>query len=235
MPPARARIVAVGEDRQAARTIVAVLQHQGHEVALAGPGAPSDLAEAALLLVDLDGARAEAVEVVRDVRRQAPSMAVVAIVGRGDAPGAVAALDAGADDYVFRPIDVLDLTVRVSAMLSRPPRRGDGVSAYQDPCLEMDLQRGRAAVLGRAEVALTDTEHRLLGALVQHAGRVVSHERLLGTVWGPRHEGATANLHVYVNQVRRKIEPDPGVPVYLETHRGIGYRFAPAVGGSLTA
>src|SRR5690606_30472423 len=89
--------------------------------------------------------------------------------------------------------------------------------------------RSNEVSVGERQSTLSDTERRLLRLLVGQAGRVLTHDEVLRSVWGPGYEGSLANLHVYINQLRRKVEPDPANPHYIETHRGVGYRFVPAL------
>jgi two-component system KDP operon response regulator KdpE len=137
----------------------------------------------------------------------------------------VAALDAGADDYVTKPFDMGELLARMRVAL-RHALQADG--GPEEPIFEVgELRVDRAArrvhVAGQ-EVHLTPTEYRLLAVLVQHAGRVLTHRQLLKEVWGVNAIQHTHYLRVYMTQLRHKLEPDPTRPRYFQTELGVGYR-----------
>jgi len=169
-----------------------------------------------LVLPDLDG-----VEVTRTVRTwtQVP---VIVLSVRGQEEDKVAALDAGADDYVTKPFGIGELLARMRVALRRAGQIG-GEPILTSGELVVDLARRQVAVSGR-EVSLTPTEYDLLRVLLGHAGQVLTHRYLLRQVWGPGYEQETHILRVNISNLRRKIEPDVLRPHYILTEPGVGYR-----------
>jgi two-component system KDP operon response regulator KdpE len=144
---------------------------------------------------------------------------------RADSQDKVAALDAGADDYVSKPFDMGELLARMRALQRR------GAHEPEEPIVRtehftVDLAAKQVTVDGAA-VRLTPTEWSLLAELVRAPGRLVGQRQLLQTVWGPAYAKETNYLRVYLAQLRRKLEPDPAHPRYLHTEPGMGYRFTP--------
>jgi two-component system KDP operon response regulator KdpE len=138
----------------------------------------------------------------------------------------VAALDAGADDYLIKPFGAGELMARLRVALRRADtQRGTGEPVFRVGELEADLGARRTRLAG-AEVHLTPIEHRLLALLVRHAGMVVTHRQLLRDVWGPAYVEHTHTLRVHMASLRRKIEREPAKPRYLLTELGVGYRLA---------
>jgi len=137
----------------------------------------------------------------------------------------VAALDAGADDYVTKPFDMAELLARLRAVVRRGPGE-TGEAVVVTDSFTVDLAAKQVTVDG-VPVRLTPTEWGLLSELVRNPGRLVGQRELLQAVWGPAYERETNYLRVYLAQLRRKLEPDPGNPRYLHTEPGMGYRFTP--------
>jgi two-component system KDP operon response regulator KdpE len=144
---------------------------------------------------------------------------------RADSQDKVGALDAGADDYVSKPFDMAELLARLRALLRRGIPEAEGPVVRTDH-FTVDLAAHQVTVDG-AVVRLTPTEWELLSALVRAPGRLVGQRQLLQAVWGPAYEKETHYLRVYMGQLRRKLEPDPAHPRYLNTEPGMGYRFTP--------
>jgi two-component system KDP operon response regulator KdpE len=206
-----------------------VLEAEGYRVGEAATGGeglvaaaqrPPDVVLLDLGLPDLDG-----VEVLRRLREWS-TVPVVVLSVRDREETKVAALDAGADDYVTKPFATPELLARLRAARRRaaggtePP-----VLVVGDGELEVDFGARRVRVRG-AEVRLTPTEYQLLRVLARHVGRVVTHRQLLSEVWGPNvaRQEPTQYLRVYVGHLREKLEADPGQPRWLLTEPGIGYR-----------
>jgi two-component system KDP operon response regulator KdpE len=134
----------------------------------------------------------------------------------------IAALDAGADDYLTKPFAVGELMARLRAALRRAANTGNE-PVYEVGELRVDLGRRQVSIQGQ-EVSLTPTEYDLLRALAQQGGRVLTHHQLLRQVWGASYEPETHLLRVNVSNLRRKLEPDPARPQYILTEPGVGYR-----------
>ena len=224
-----APLVLVVEDESAVRDVLATsLPAHGYRVVEAPDGTTAlrlaaeyapDLVLLDLRLPDMDG-----LEVARRLRGWCATPIVV-LSARGQESQKVAALDAGADDYVTKPFGFQELLARMRVALrhaSRPVGAGPETSFSAGP-LVVDLERRRVRVEGR-DVRLTPTEYKLLAVLVRHAGRVVTHGQLLREVWGPWSEEQNQYLRVYMTHLRRKLEPDPMRPRLFETDAGVGYR-----------
>lgn len=139
-----------------------------------------------------------------------------------DEAGKVAALDAGADDYVTKPFNTAELLARLR-VASRHALKQEDTAVFQSGHLVVDLATRQVTLKGQ-EVKLTATEYNLLRLLVRHAGKVVTHRQILKEVWGPGHENDTHYLRVYIAHLRDKLEADPAQPELLITEAGVGYR-----------
>jgi len=159
--------------------------------------------------------------------REWSQVPIIVVSARGQEADKVAALDAGADDYVSKPFGTGELLARVRVALRHAARRDDdgSSSVFQQGGLEVDLGK-RRVVVDEKEVHLTPIEYRLLTTLVKHAGKVLTRQQLLKEVWGKPYETQAHYLHVYMGHLRRKIEADPARPRYLLTEPGVGYRLA---------
>ena len=137
----------------------------------------------------------------------------------------VRGLDAGADDYLTKPFGAAELLARVRAALRREQRSATGADDPKLVCgdVEIDLAEHRVTRAG-AEIKLTPIEFKLLAVLMRHAGRLVTHDRLLKDVWGPKVSEEAEYLRVYIHHLRRKLEEDPSRPARLLTELGVGYR-----------
>ncbi|HSQ80097.1 MAG TPA: response regulator [Casimicrobiaceae bacterium] len=176
-----------------------------------------DLAIVDLALPDIDG-----IEVIRRIREWSP-MPIIVLSARVQERSKIEALDAGADDYVTKPFGVGELLARVRAALRGAVRSASGAPTLRLGDAVVDLER-RVASRGGTEIRLTPIEFRLLAALAQHLGMVVTHRQLLTEVWGPAHAVDTHYLRIYMKQLRDKLEVDPVRPQHLLTETGIGYR-----------
>jgi two-component system KDP operon response regulator KdpE len=171
-------------------------------------------------LPDLDG-----VEVVRRLREWS-TVPVIVLSARTREQDKIAALDAGADDYLTKPFGAGELLARLRVALRHAASRGaPGEPAFRVGELAVDLVARRVQLAG-VEVHLTPIEYRLLAMLVRHAGLVVTHRQLLRDVWGPAYVEHTHTLRVHMASLRRKIEREPAQPRYLLTELGVGYRLA---------
>jgi two-component system KDP operon response regulator KdpE len=138
----------------------------------------------------------------------------------------IAALDAGADDYVTKPFGMGELLARVRAALRRAAPSEDQ-PVVRTAAFTVDLANRSVVTAAQGRIRLTPTEWHLLELLVRNPGRLLTHQQLLHEVWGPQYGSETSYLRVYVANLRRKLEPDPARPRYLLTDPGLGYRFDP--------
>jgi two-component system KDP operon response regulator KdpE len=249
------RVLVVDDEPQILRALRINLRARRYEVHTAASAAealavsakfPPDLVLLDLGLPDMDG-----MNVIEGLRgwTKAP---IIVLSGRADSTDKVAALDAGADDYVTKPFGVDELLARMRAAVRRIGTSED-LPRIQLGDLTIDLaakrvirasadvpvgaagtgasgQPGQAAVYhSDADVRLTPTEWHLLEVLLRNPGKLLSQKQLLNDVWGPGYGNAAGNLRLYMAQLRRKIEPDPARPRWLITEPGMGYRYQPPV------
>jgi two-component system, OmpR family, KDP operon response regulator KdpE len=179
-----------------------------------------------LIILDLGLPDIDGLEVIRRLR-QWTAVPILVLSARGQEVDKVAALDAGADDYVAKPFGVGELLARMRVSLRHAERTVRDVEeqVYKAGDLVVDLAQRRVTVNGQ-DVHLTPIEYRLLTTLIKHAGKVLTHKQLLKEVWGRPYDDQPHYLHVFMNQLRRKIEPDPTRPRHLLTEPGVGYRLA---------
>ncbi len=220
-----ARLLVVDDEVQIRRLLRLALETENYEVHEAATG-QLGLSEAAgvhpdgivldLGLPDLDGK-----EVLRRLREwtQVPVLVLTVRDGEDDK---IAALDAGADDYLTKPFSRRELLARLRAVLRRAqPSSEETVVRFND--VEIDFA-ARIVRRAGAEVKLTAKEYDLLRYLAQHRGRVVTHQQILRELWGVNAEDSTHYLRVYMTHLRQKLEPDPRAPKFLQTESGVGYR-----------
>jgi two-component system, OmpR family, KDP operon response regulator KdpE len=209
--------------RRLLRVVLESADYLVHEAETAAQG----LTDAAtrrpdVVLLDLGLPDSDGVNVLRRLREWS-KVPVIVLSVRDDEEGKVAALDAGADDYVTKPFSSAELLARLRAA-QRKTRPEEEISRFKSGDLIVDLT---ARVVTRAghEVKLTATEYALLRLFVRHAGRVLTHRQILREIWGPKSEEHRQYLRVYVTHLRQKIERDPAAPELVKTEPGIGYRF----------
>ena len=177
-----------------------------------------------VLILDLGLPDMDGTEVIRGVRGWT-STPIIVLSAWGQESQKVAALDAGADDYVTKPFGMDELLARLRAAVRRAtPGPAEPVVSTEHFSVDLSAKRVTA---GGADVRLTPTEWQLLEVLVRHPDRLVSQRQLLAEVWGPGYQNEANYLRVYVANLRRKLEPDPSRPRYLLTETGMGYRFRP--------
>ncbi len=175
-----------------------------------------------VVLLDLGLPDIDGFEVTRRLR-EFTSVPIIVLSARGREEDKVAALDAGADDYVTKPFGMNELLARVRVALRHAQGREPDEPVFEQGPLRIDLARREVHVAG-VPLKLTPIEYRLLTTLAKYAGKVLTHRQLLKEVWGPSHGDDTHYLRVYMAQLRRKIEPDPSNPQLLLTEPGVGYR-----------
>lgn len=221
-------ILVVEDEPQMARFLRASLTAHGYRLVEAATGAEG-LAQATarlpdVILLDLGLPDIDGLEVTTTLRAwtQVP---IIVISARGQDEDKVRALDAGADDYLTKPFSVAELLARIRVALRHVAISAAGGG---DPVFTLDDLRvdfaSRQVFVAEREVHLTPTEYKLLGIMIQHAGKVVTHRQLLKEVWGPKYVEHTQYLRVYMGQLRHKLEPDPTRPRYLVNEPGVGYR-----------
>lgn len=221
------RILVVDDEKAIRRFLVTTLNAQGYVTYDAATGKEAlrsvsgdrpDLVILDLGLPDMDG-----VEVIQRIREWS-AVPVLVLSVRDRESDKIAALDAGADDYLTKPFGVGELMARIRATV----RRLAGAAlepVFETGALRVDLSR-RRVTLGDQDVSLTPTEYEIIRLLVQNPGKVLTHGFLLRSVWGPAYEQETHVLRVNISNLRRKIEPDPSRPRYITTEPGVGYRLA---------
>lgn len=175
-----------------------------------------------LLLVDLGLPDFDGAQLIRRVRQWSP-VPILVLSARTMEEQKIAALDAGADDYVTKPFSAPELLARVRAALRRNARGTEQVSVLKLGDVTIDLGQ-RIGVTPDGEIRFTPMEYRVLECLARQAGMIVTQGQLLREVWGPDRDADTRSLRVFVKNIRQKIEPDPAQPRYLVTEAGIGYR-----------
>jgi two-component system KDP operon response regulator KdpE len=223
-------VVIIEDDPQIRRFLRTVLPSEGFEVFEAETG-ERGLVEAAtrkpdVLILDLGLPDIDGVEVIRRLREWS-QVPIVVLSARTREQEKVAALDAGADDYLVKPFSVGELMARLRVALRHGAARAGCASepAFSVGDLTVDLA-ARRVLVGEQQVRLTPIEYRLLAVLVKHAGMVVTHRHLLREVWGPSYVENTHTLRVHMASLRQKVEQHPAQPRYLFTEIGVGYRLA---------
>ncbi|BDT73395.1 KDP operon transcriptional regulatory protein KdpE [Comamonadaceae bacterium OS-4] len=222
--------VLIEDEPQIRRFVRAALEAEGWQVFEAAT-AQHGLRDAAtrkpdLVVLDLGLPDGDGLDVIRDVRSWS-AVPIVVLSARVEEDDKIAALDAGADDYLTKPFGVGELLARVRANLRRPRNAGSDGQADESLFRFGEVEVDRQARLVRragAEVHLTPIEYRLLLVLVTNAGRVLTHRQLLREVWGPSHAEQGHYLRVYMGHLRQKLEADPSQPQHLLTETAVGYR-----------
>ena len=222
---AEPRILVIDDEEAIRRFLRVALSSQGYKVVEANSGqvglssAVSEKPEVIILdlgLPDIDG-----VEVTRLLRKWT-KIPIVILSVRGSENDKIAALDAGADDYVTKPFGVGELLARLRVALRRAKNNPDQ-PVYEYMGLKVDLVR-RKVMVSDKEISLTPTEYELLHTLTVNAGKVMTHRQLLREVWGTEYGNEFHMVHVNISNLRRKIETDPTRPQFIVTEPGVGYR-----------
>ena len=229
-------VVIIEDEPQIRRFVRSALEAEGWQVHEADT-AKKGLIEAGtrkpdLLVLDLGLPDGDGLDVIRDVRGWS-GVPIIVLSARSDEMDKIAALDAGADDYLTKPFGVGELLARVRANLRRPRNAaGDGAAHEEDPIFKFgEVAVDRTARIARRaghEVHLTPIEYRLLSVLMANAGRVLTHRQLLREVWGPSHIDQSHYLRIYMGHLRQKLEVDPTQPQHLLTETAVGYRLVNA-------
>jgi len=222
------RILIVDDDPQIRRVMRTTLIAQGYEAADAKSGeeAIEKFRENKydLILLDMNMGGMDGIETCREIR-SGSDVAIVMLTVRDAEKDKIAALDAGADDYVTKPFSAPELMARVRAALRRLPNAPEsGPQVIKAGDFEIDLQTRRVHAHGK-EIRLTPKEFELLRYLTSHPNIPVPHMKLLQAVWGPDYGEEVEYLRVFINQLRKKIELDSSNPQFLLTEPWVGYRF----------
>jgi two-component system, OmpR family, KDP operon response regulator KdpE len=222
------KILVVDDDPQIRRVMKATLVGHGYEVIEARTGEdaldkfPHEMPN--LVLLDMNMPGIGGLETCRAIRGGS-DIPVIILSVRNTEKDKVAALDAGADDYVTKPFGIEELLARIRAAMRRSTSPEGGPHGFSAPDLEIDFESRHVRANGK-DVRLTPKEFDLLHYLVAHSGKPVTHRELLQAVWGPDYGDEPEYLRVFVNQIRKKIEANPAKPKYIVTEPWVGYRFA---------
>lgn len=220
------RVLVVDDEPQIRRTLATNLGARGYDVVLAPTGEDALRLAAArapdVVVLDLGLPGIDGIEVVGGLRGWS-DVPIIVLSVRDSEADKVAALDAGADDFVTKPFGMDELLARLRAAVRRAPTATEAIVVTTDH-LVIDLPRRRITRDGH-DVKLTPTEWHLVEVLIRHSGRLVTQRQLLQEVWGPEYERETNYLRVYFGRIRRKLEVDPSTPAHFVTEPGVGYRF----------
>jgi len=220
-------VLIVDDEPQIRRLLTVTLEAGSYRVLLAACGQEGLVLAAqhrpALVVLDIGLPDLSGHEVLRRLREWS-NVPVIVLSVQDDEKGKVAALDAGADDYVTKPFNTDELLARLRVALRRSTKPAEA-AVVQAKNLVVDLAARRVTVSGR-EAKLSKIEYDLLRLLARHAGKVLTHRQILREVWGPGHENDTHYLRVYIAHLREKLETNPESPDLILTEFGVGYRFA---------
>jgi len=226
MPPEGVRVLVVDDELQIRRMLKTALSGNGYDVREAPSGcdglSQAQLFHPEVIILDLGLPDLDGIEVIRYLREWT-KVPIIVLTVREHEDDKIAALDAGADDYVTKPFSMGELLARIRVALRYAAPSSDDEPVVTVGKLTVDLVRHRVAI-DENEVKLTPTEYEILKFLVLHAGRIVTHRQLLAAIRGS-HQEDVHYLRVYIAQLRRKIEEDPNRPRFIVTESGVGYRF----------
>lgn len=224
------RILMVEDEPGLVMTVTDRLRAEGHEVDEAGDGA-SGLDRALsgsydLVILDVMLPRKNGFDVCRGIRENGRNTPILMLTARGQVVDKVVGLQLGADDYLTKPFDMMELVARVSALLRRAePRVASQAESYEFGAVRVDFRRGEALKAGK-RVTLSAREFQLVRYLIDRRGEIISREQLLQEVWGYNSLPETRTVDVHMAWLRRKLEDNPRVPEYFLTVRGMGYKFS---------
>ena len=223
-------ILVVEDDIPVRNLITITLKTHGYRYLTAGTG-DGAVVEASshnpdVVLLDLGLPDMDGVEIIRKIREWS-NLPIIVVSARSEDDDKVAALDAGADDYLTKPFSVDELLARLRVALRRvrydSQKTSEASSVYENGGLRIDYAAGCVYRDG-AEIHLTPIEYKLLCLLARNTGKVLTHNYILGEVWGSTTASDTPSLRVFMATLRKKLEKDPGHPQYIQTHIGVGYR-----------
>lgn len=226
----KSKILIIEDDSAISNLIVTTLETQGYQHHAARTGA-AGLLEAAsygpdVMILDLGLPDMDGVDIIRKVRGWS-NLPIIVVSARAEDNDKVEALDAGADDYLTKPFSIEELLARLRVALRRVRCDGsrlmDESSSYTNGDLNIDYAAG-CVYVGETEIHLTPIEYKLLCLLAKNTGKVLTHNYILKEVWGNALATDTPSLRVFMATLRKKIEPIPSEPRYIQTHIGVGYR-----------
>ena len=225
------RILVVDDEPDVVESVRLGFTLQWREVEVIGAGAAEPALDAVehehpdIVLLDVGLPGVDGFEVLRQIRAFS-DVPVLMLTARDDAMDKVKGLELGADDYVTKPFNHLELMARVKAVLRRldMPAPTSRAPSFQSGDLEVDFAKQEARLRGE-RLDLTPTEYKLLYHLVRNAGHVLSHGTLLAKVWGREYVDEVDYIRVYIRRLRDKLDDPPDAPRYIRTERGLGYRF----------
>ena len=223
-----ARVLVVDDEAQIIRALTVNLQALGYQVDAAATGEDA-LKKAAdhkpdAVILDLGLPGIDGVEVIRGLRGWT-KIPIIVLSVREEESEKIAALDAGADDYVTKPFGMGELVARLRAALRRSTDTDRSAPVVETPDFIIDLAAKRVTSPDGEEIRLTPTEWGIVEVLASNPGKLITQVKLLRDVWGPTYGEETNYLRVFMAQIRRKLEPDPTGPRYFVTEPGMGYRF----------
>ncbi|OUZ07025.1 DNA-binding response regulator [Aeromicrobium sp. PE09-221] len=223
------KILIADDDPQILRALRITLTAKGYQIFTAANGTEAISAAVDhhpdIFLIDLGMPKLDGIEVIHGIRgwSQAP---ILVVSGRAGAADKVEALDAGADDYITKPFAVDELLARIRALTRRVPQE-EAAPVVHLGTVTIDLAAHsvtRETPGGQKQIRLTPTEWQFIEILIRNAGKLVTRQTILTTIWGTEHAEDTGYLRLYISQLRRKLEEDPANPMYLLTEPGMGYR-----------
>lgn len=229
---ARKPLILVVEDDASVRSLIcATLDAHGYAHLCAQTGhaalAAATTQRPSVVLLDLGLPDMDGIEIVRSVREWS-QMPIIVVSARAEDADKIAALDAGADDYLTKPFSVGELLARIRTTLRRlryleEAAEPDRQPVFENGELRIDFEAGTATMAGN-ELHLTPIEYKLLCMLAHNVDKVLTHRAILNEIWGGAGKSETASMRVFMGTLRKKIEPDPAHPRYIQTHVGVGYR-----------
>jgi len=223
-----ATILIVDDEPQIRRVMLTTLTSHGYTVVEAASGEEAleklRAERPDLIILDVNMPGISGLETCAEIRTSS-DVPIIMLTIRNSERDKVQALDAGADDYVVKPFGVQELMARIRAALRRSAP-GDAAPPFLTDDLQIDFEK-RVVIVKNNPVRLTPKEFELLRHLVANQGKTLGHRRLLQAVWGPDYGEETEYLRVFINQLRKKIEPDPRKPRYIHTEPWVGYKFNP--------
>lgn len=226
----KAQILVVEDDNAVAKLMVATMESQGYHYRIAKTGAGAIMEALSykpeVMILDLGLPDTDGIEVINKIRAWS-NMPIIVVSARSEDADKVAALDAGADDYLTKPFSVDELLARLRVALRRVrydrQRLSEESSVYENGGLRIDYAAGCVYLDGN-EIHLTPIEYKLLVLLAKNTGKVLTHNYILREIWGNPTKSDVKSLRVFMVTLRKKLEKTPSEPRYIQTHIGVGYR-----------